>query len=321
MRSLFVSALLGAALIACLPAAAQSPGRVYRVGWLDSGQSSVDVPTIIHEALSSRGFVEGKNLSIQRIRVVGSRDELAASARDLVAARPDLLMTGGTTNTRLLQSLTTTIPIVFVGAADPVTSGLVKTLAHPGANTTGVSNLQCAFGPKLLEVAHELVPQAARIALIMGGTRELNPCAPSLADLRSGNVPVDVIWVDPYAGAAAASAALTTLARVRPDILIVHFTGPQVETIVKSIAETKGRRIPIVSSGASGAAVWLNIDIGEVARLGADQVARILGGTPPADLPVALASRYRMEIDLRAAKAQGIRIPESILVRADRIIR
>jgi len=307
-------------LAACLSAVAQSPGRVYRIGWFDSTPVRPETQKAMLDELSRLGFVEGKNLSIQRTPAMPRRDELEGQARELIATRPDVLMTHATPNTRLLQSLTNSIPIVFIGAANPVEAGLVKSLAHPGGNTTGVSNVQCAINSKLLELARDVVPHATRVSLVMGGTPETEPCAASLADLRS-ETGIDIVWVDPYKGDAAALAAANSVARASPDVVILQAWPAQAKTIVKSLAEAKGRRIPIVSGGPDdGAAAWLNIDVLEVARLSANQVARILAGASPASLPVALSSRYRYEVDLRVARAQGVHIPESVLLRADRVI-
>ena len=108
---------------------------------------------------------------------------------------------------------------------------------------------------------------------------------------------------------------------MNPDLLVVSGVGPSIDQFIASVGKGQSRHVPIVSNGAKGAALWLNIDIDEVLRLGADVIARILRGVSPAELPVALPTRYRMEIDPRAAQEQGLRIPESILVRADRIVR
>lgn len=308
-------------LAACLSAVAQSPGRAYRIGWLDSTEVRPETQKAMLDELSRLGFVEGKNLSIQRTPATPRRDELEGRARELIATRPDVLMTHGTPNTRLLQSLTSSIPIVFIGAANPVESGLVKSLARPGGNTTGASNVQCAIISKWLELARDVVPRATRVSLVMEGTPETNPCVASLADLRS-ETGIDIVWVDPYKGDPAALAAANSLARARPDVVILQVAAAQAKTIVKFLAGAKGRRIPIVSGRPdNGAAVWLNIDVLEIARISANLVARILAGASPANLPVALSSRYRLEVDLRAASDQGVRIPESILMRADRVVR
>jgi len=313
-------ALLCAILATCLTAFAQSPGRVYRIGWFDSTPVSAVVQKTMLDELSRLGFVEGKNLSIQRTPATPKRDELEGRARELIATRPDVLMTHGTVNTRILQSLTSRIPIVFIGAADPVESGLVKSLAQPGGNTTGVSNVQCAINYKLLELARAVVPQATRVSLVMEGSPETYPCVASLAGLRS-QPGIDIVWVDAYKGDPAALAAANSLAHARPDVVILQTSPAQAKTIIKSLAEAKGRRIPIVSGRSDdGAAAWLNIDVREVARLSANQVARILAGASPASLPVALSSRYRNEVDLHAARDQGVHIPESVLLRADRVI-
>ena len=183
-RAILAAIVLAASALAL----AQQPGHVYRIGWLAAQEASADGEKLFFDRLASLGFVEGKNLSIARKGSDRNREEHAALARALVAGKPDVLVSRGTPDTRLLQSLTATIPIVFLGTANPVEAGLVKTLAHPGGNITGVSNQQCEMAAKLIELARELVPRAKHVAIIVGGAPGKNACAASLAQLDRKSV-------------------------------------------------------------------------------------------------------------------------------------
>jgi putative ABC transport system substrate-binding protein len=306
---------------ALAPVHAQQPGRVYRLGWLGTPQNiTAEGEKLLLDQLSSQGFVDGKNLSIVRKGSETNREQQAAFARELVFSKPDVLLTAGTPNTRLLQSATSTIPIVFLGAADPVASGLVKSLAHPGGNITGISNQQCAIAAKAVELAHELVPKAKRVSLVAGGTPERNACAASFVALVAADASIDLVWADPYqVEATAVATTVRAVAKRKPDIVVMF--GPQFDGVVKSLNEGGGRKVPIVCTGAEGCAVLINFDLRDLFRITGDLIAKILSGTPPGDLPVAQPQRYRMDVNLGVAKAQGVRVPESVLLRANRIVQ
>jgi putative ABC transport system substrate-binding protein len=306
-------------LAAVFPVDAQQAGRIYKIAWLRSGQDvSVELENALLGRLASQGYVEGKNLSISKKGTLGSREEHAAMARDLVAAKPDVLLTGGTTNTRILQSLTSTIPIVFLGAADPVAAGFVKSLAHPGGNITGISNQQCAILSKVMELAREVVPKAKRIAVVASGTPQRNACAADVAALRAEGASIEVLWSDTFQAQTTVGSTVEALARLRPDMVVAFGTGANMDAVIQSLNEAR-RRVPIVSTGRAGSAVTLNFDFEDTMGLAADMIAKLFTGTAPGDLPVAQPRRYRMDVDLPTAKAQGVRIPESVLLRASHV--
>ena len=297
-------------LLACaVSVGAQAPERVYHVGLL----LSVPDPALKKEfldELARQGFVQGKNLDTT-FRYASTREEILPRARELAALRMDLFLVEGTNPTRAMQSLTRTIPIVFVPAGDPVGAGLVRDLVHPGGNTTGVSSQECVLIRKRLELLRELVPGARRIVLITGLLLDNHPCKQAI---DAAGPDVRVIVADREA-----ASTVEAVVRQKPDAIMS--TGGYASQA--AVTEALGNRLHvaiIADTPAPGVVVLLSANEPEMVRRGADQVARILRGASPGDTPVELVSSFRIEIDRRVATRFGIRVPESILLRADRIV-
>ncbi|MGE5615792.1 MAG: ABC transporter substrate-binding protein, partial [Bacillota bacterium] len=262
------------------------------------------------DELARQGFVEGKNLDTT-FRYASTREEILPRARELAALRMDLFLVEGTNPTRAMQSLTTTIPIVFVPSGDPVAAGLVRDLVRPGGNTTGVSSQECVLIRKRLELLRELVPHARRIVLITGILLKNHPCRQALDEAGPD---VRVIVADREA-----ASTVEAVLREKPDA-IMSTGGYGSQAAVTEALGSKLHVAIIADTPAPGVVVLLSANEPEMVRRGADQVARILRGAQPGEMPVELVSSFRIEVDRRVAARFGIRVPESILLRADRII-
>jgi putative ABC transport system substrate-binding protein len=306
--------ILGVAVLAAhLPARAESPGRVYRVGFLGAGMDE-ERDRIWSEELSRFGFVKGRNLVIrEKHSAAGLTNRLVENAHELLAFQPDLLVTDGTVRARLLQSLTRTIPIVFT-SGDPIGAGLLKDLRRPGGNLTGVSSQECLLRQKRLELLRELVPKARRVVVLDDLRPDENPCA---ALAGSGLTPIVATRGNAQEGND--EATLHAILREKPDALLAESAFAR--KIFVALASKW--RVPIVAGGDldEGVLASLTTDFAELFRLVANQMGRVLRGTPPGDLPVQLTSRFRLEINGIVAKNLGIQIPASVLARATRVER
>ena len=171
-------ALAAGILLLPLDASAQTSAKVYRIGVLDMTPPDLRSPNrmAFYEELRQRGYVEGQNLIVERRNAAGQPDQLPALARELVALRPDLIVASAPQPNRAVKDATSTIPIVMVAVADPVRAGLAASLARPGGNLTGVATARCraAFMAKSLELLHQVVPKATRIAVLVNPTNEMH---------------------------------------------------------------------------------------------------------------------------------------------------
>lgn len=310
IRLIFVSALALGALATGLNASAEQTGRSYRIGML----LFRPIPAwdaAFNEGLSRAGYVEGKNLEIRRMYSYSGDLQLGtAQARELIAFHPDVLVSEGTDRTRILGSLTTTTPIVF-GASDPVGSGLAKDFARPGGNATGVSTQECSLIGKRVQFLKELAPTARRVALIISTPPSQDPCRDALKDATSSMKTV-------VAEEGKTAAAIRSLMLDPPEAVVIASAFGERE--ITMALGTK--HVPVVSSSLKdGAVVALAPDITSIARRHAEVVARILGGAKPAEIPIELVSRFLVEVDLNRARQLGIRVPQSILLMADRVVQ
>jgi putative tryptophan/tyrosine transport system substrate-binding protein len=318
-----------AALAAVLPvplARAQSTGKVYRIGVLLT--TSRTFPATVHlvqafyEGMRERGYVEGKNLVIEWRGAEAKLERLPALAAELVALKPDLLVAGAGPAAVALKKTTSTIPIVFVQAADPVGTGLVKTLARPGGNVTGFSNLTDAIVGKQLELLREVTQQIRRVAVIhvVGDpTSSLQ-----LSVMRKVAWPELQISVHEVKGPADFDAAFRAIAQERPDALHVFFNSTTYVHQQRIIDFAAAQRLLAVYGEPifvqSGGLMSYSHSAADLYRRSTVYVDRILKGAKPADLPVQEPTKIDLAVNLRTAKALGITIPKSVLFRADRVV-
>ena len=311
------------------PAHAQEPKKVTRIGYLSSFDPVNESARAeaIRLALREVGYVEGQNIAIEYRYAERKQGRLSEAATDLVRLRVDLIMVaGGEPWILAAKNATKTIPIVMTGAgADPVKAGLVESLARPGGNVTGITNLSIELGGKRLELLKEAVPKVARVAVLYdpvtpGGVRELKDVLPVAADalgltLRSWEVRAG----DGF------DKMFDELNKERPDGLYVT-SGPLMRANGKRITDFALRsRLPSMFNDRefveAGGVLSYGADLGDVYRRAATYVDKILKGAKPADLPVEQPTKFEMVINLKTAKQIGLMIPQKVLARADRVIR
>jgi len=325
-RRAFISGLTFGLVAAPRAAAAEPAGKVYRVcilGDKASDSNETHLWQTFRAALRERGLNEGVNLQIEYRGVEGNYARLPEVAADLVRLKPDLIATRGSFFTGALKAATSSIPIVFVGHADPVGTGHVASLARPGGNITGMAVLQTELGPKGLELLHAVVPAATRIAVLWhAGTPSAVPGLKALEEparmLRLELQPVGA------RSAAELEGAFSTMARGGTQAVLVFSTPPFI-TARQRIAELAiAHRLPTMCQGRlfveAGGLMSYYPNHEDVWRRAAVFVDKILKGAKPGDLPVEQPTKFELVINLKTAKALGLTIPPSLLQRADQVI-
>ena len=326
-RRRFLAALGGAALVGPIGAAAQQPAGIPRIGVLMGSSPSVEAAGLaaFREALEKFGYIDGQTILVELRYAMGQPDRLSSLARELVALAPSVIVCVGRQETTALQAATRTIPIVFRQVNDPVEQGLVASLARPGGNTTGFTQMSAELDPKRLELLHEIAPSLSRAAFLVDpnltpGLQERVARAEAAA--RSLGIALQRLDA---ATPVELTAALAKIKESSNEALLVQsdpmFTGTEFSRIFNFAL---AQRLPTVFEslgGARGGGLFSYApDIIENARLAAGYVAKILKGAKPADLPVQQPTRFRLVVNLTTAKALGLTIPPAILDLADEVI-
>jgi putative ABC transport system substrate-binding protein len=319
---------LAAALTAvCLSATTlnvhgQPQGRTYRVGVLlySSPTADPNLP-VLREALRARGYVEGRNLTLEFRYAEGKPERLKALAEELAQVRPDLIYAFGGDVVPYAKSATQTIPIVGMMSLDPVRAGIVPSLAHPGGNLTGFTFLLSELAGKRLEFLREVMPRLSRVAVVWNPDHpdpdfKDTQAAASRLGIRLQSI--EVRKPDDFDG------ALAMATRDRAEAVIVvssRLMNLRQSQLLDFAAKS---RIPIATGwGAwvqNGALLSYGPNIDEIVRQSASHVDKILRGAKPADLPIEQPTRFELVLNLRTARTLNLTVPQSLLARADRVI-
>jgi putative tryptophan/tyrosine transport system substrate-binding protein len=324
-RRAFVTGL-GAVLAAPLGAEAQQARKRYRIGFL-SLASEIEPPdqsdvAAFREGLRVLGYAEGENLVIEQRYAAGRLERLPELAAELVRLKVDVLVTYGSGSSA--KQATRSIPIVFIVEPDPVGTGLVASLARPGANITGLADAHADLVPKRLELLKEVVPSAARVGVL------LNPARSTATQLKIAQTAASALGltVFPVAvtgpGSDDLDRAFATMGKEHPGALLV-IGDPTLAIRRNRIAELAiKRRLPTSGTVRTWAEAGLLMAYGtnfiDVFRHAATYVDKILKGAQPGDLPVEQPTKFELVINLKTAKALGLTIPPSLLLRADQVI-
>lgn len=276
----------------------------------------------LREGLAEFGYIEGKNLVIEWRRAESS-DRLRSAANDLVKSKVDLIVALTTTAARAALAATATIPVVFV-SGDPVNTGLAESLAHPGANATGVSTLSTELIPKRLELLQQVAPHVRRVILLGNPGSTLQAGVLKEARRAGEALHMQIVAVD-----ARNEAELDTALRglqhrssngfmVSSDVL---FLGNKAK-VAAAVARARLPGIfPWRDYHGAGVLMSYGANIKEMGRQAAVYVDKILRGARPADLPIEQSTKYDFVIDLRVARDLGLKVPQELLLRADEVIR
>ena len=317
-----------AVFVALAPAAAQAPGKVYRIGFLTSGSPVITFKVrmaAFRQGLRELGYVEGKNIVIEERYGEGRLERMPELAEELVGFKVDVIVTHGgrwaQLADRAAKKAGRTIPMVFAVDADPVGRGIVASLARPGGNITGLSDAHSDLVPKRLELLKEVVPSASRVAVLWNprfGALQLKALEAVAPRLGVTLLPIT------FAKPEDVEPAFATIRRERPDALNV-FGYSLIATYRTRIADfALQNRLPAISTNERSAMVGFLITYGvkfpDMYRRAATFVDKILKGAKPAEMPVEQPTRFYLTVNLKTAKALGITFPPSILLRATKVI-
>jgi putative tryptophan/tyrosine transport system substrate-binding protein len=316
---------LGSAAAWPVAARAQQGNRVRRIGMLmpydenDPGRKAR--VSAFTQALADLGWTDGRNVRMDLRWAGGDTNRIRALAQELVGLEPDVIVTNGTLTTAALQRETRTIPIVFAFVSDPVASGLLPRLDRPSGNVTGFANFEATLGGKWLELLSEIAPGLKRAAIMFN----LAPVSLYMPSLETAARSLKVALISaPVHSDVEVETAIMDLRRepggglvVMPDIFMVAHRA----LIISAAARNNVPAVYFLSDFAKdGGLLSYGTDEVDTFRRAATYVDRMLRGAKPAELPVQLQTKFEMVVNLKTAKALGLTVPQSILLRADEVI-
>jgi putative ABC transport system substrate-binding protein len=326
-RRAFIGTVAGALLAAPLAAEAQQAAKGPRVGYLGTNLSaSPHLPEAFRQGLRDLGYVEGHNLVIEYRFAEGKGERFPTLAAELVALKIDVIVATSTPAALAAKQATKTLPIVFIAVADPVTSGLVTSLARPGGNITGSSNVASDLVGKALEQLKQAVPGVSRVAVLWqpGGQGERTD-----KDMLKGAegaaraLGVQLQFVEAR-GPADFDRAFSDMTRARADALSVlpspMFFNERTRLVDLAAKNRLSAVYPWRDGVDAGGLMAYGPNIADLFRRAATYVDKILKGAKPGDLPVEQPTKFELVINLKTAKALGLTIPPSLLQRADQVI-
>jgi putative ABC transport system substrate-binding protein len=325
-RREFITLLGGAAPVWSIVGRAQQP-PVPVIGWLSSGsRDSDDVSRLppFRLGLNETGYIEGRNVAIEYRRADDLIERLPALAADLAGRRVSLILAAGRPDAALAaKSVTTSIPIVFNNASDPVQLGLVASLSRPGGNVTGITTASAELEAKRLGLLRELVPSATSIAVLV------NPGRPGVnAQLMQAQQAAQALGLTLHILKAGSErdldAVFETLVQLRASALIITADGLFTDRLDQIVALARRYSVPTVFQfrefATAGGLMSYGPRFGDAYRETGILAGRILKGEKPADLPVMQATKFELVINMKAAKALGIKVPLSMQLLADEVI-
>ena len=324
-RRAFITIAGGGILAGPLAVEAQQTKNLPRVGYLSAASPAAVSGRIeaFRRGLRELGYVEGSNIAIEARYAEGRLDRLPDLAADLVRLKVDVIVTAAPSSTRAVKQATLTIPIVMAGVGgDPVTAGFVASLARPGGNVTGLTSISDELTEKQLELVKEIVPRLSRVSVF--GTSPLNASVYKRAKLAGGALQVRLEFLD-IQGPKDIEIAFERARKGRADAGLV-LTGPVLESHRTKVAELAAtNRLPTMYPFPeflkSGGLVSYGVNLADLYHRAATYVDKILKGhAKPADLPVEQPTKFELVINLKTAKALGLTIPQSVLLRADQVI-
>jgi putative tryptophan/tyrosine transport system substrate-binding protein len=326
-KKILLPAVATLILASVCPAAAQQPKKVPRIGFLSAATrtSSPHLTEAFLQGLRELGYVEGQNITVDYRWADGRFEQLPDLAADLVRLKVDVIVAAVTQPSLAAKKATGTIPIVMVGVSDPVESGLVASLARPGTNITGTSSMTAEVVGKQLELLKETLPKISRVAALW------NPANPVFQAIQRRETEVAARALDVQLhilearGPDEIDRAFAAMPKERTKALLV-LGDPVFASHRKRIADLAAKhRLPSVSGTReyveSGGLMAYGTNFSDMYRRAAYYVDKILKGTKPADLPVEQPMKFELVINLKTAKQIGLTIPQSVLYRADRVIK
>jgi putative ABC transport system substrate-binding protein len=328
-RREFITLLGGAAAMWPLAARAQQrrnaqEGRMYRIGFLFAGTIALRPQAReFWRKLQDLGYVEGKNIMAEVREAYGDVSRLPKLAAEIVDTHPDVIVAVTTPAVAAAKMATQTIPIVMAIISDPIGSGFVKSLARPGANITGPSTLQTEIIPKRVQLIKEMLPGLTTVGMLWNENNTVNRSQAQLAEqaAKSLDIPFRSFRMRALEDL---SPALNSAIEEHVSALLVAGDALLFDHRADVIAFSLANRIPtfhtLPEEAVDGAVAAYGSELADEYRRAAPYVAKILAGAAPADLPVDQATRFQLVLNMKTAQAIGLKIPDSIILRADEVI-
>jgi putative ABC transport system substrate-binding protein len=325
-RRLPLLGILLSTLLFTLSASVYAREKIFRLGYLSAGSAEVDKDRFasFQKGLRDLGYVEGKNIVIEPRYAAGKFDKIPELAADLVHLKVDVLVAYGETAILAAKNSTSTIPIVMTVHPDPIGDGIIASLARPGANVTGLSDLHTVLVTKRFEILKEVVPSAARIAVLFHAgnptllrqVKDIQEVAPTF---RTTVLPVPVKATEDF------EPAFATMKKERAGGLMV-LGSPLIGLNRRKVIDLATKhRLPAIytlkENPEAGGLMSYGTNFADLWRRTATYVDKILKGTKPADLPVEQPIKFEFVVNLKAARQIGLTVPPNVLARADRVIR
>ncbi len=319
-------ALIGVgSLAASFDVFSQQPGKVWRIGFLSTRSGPDTFLEAFHEQLRVLGYVEGRNLVFVYRWAPGKEHRLPELAAELAQLKVDVILAASTEPAVAAKRATSTIPIVMATASDPVSTGLVASLARPGGNVTGNTMLSTELAGKRLQLVRELIPKVTRIGLL-AFAGESYATAPFIEEIRAAAQQMGITLVVQRAKEAGELVgAFSAMRQERAQAVFVQVTPFTVEHRTRIVELAVQHRLPALFNVRNfvevGGLISYGPSLNELWRNAARYVDRIFKGARPADLPVEQPTKFEMVINLKTAKVLGIKLPQSVLARADEVIQ
>jgi putative tryptophan/tyrosine transport system substrate-binding protein len=321
-RRAFISGITVGLIAAPLAAEAQQAGKVYRIGMLWNTPNP-PMESVLQEGLRELGWIEGQNFVFERRYSGGRNERHPALAAELVRLQPDVIITSGTAATLAAKAATTTIPIVFIVVGDPVGSGLVRSLARPGGNITGPSNIGPQVLGKHLELLKEAVPSLSRVGVLINSAFSFHIAARPVVEAAAQTLALTLIYVE----ARTPEDIDDAFAKISREKLGAVFVLPQPLSFFHrarlaqlALAHRVVTIVGFREAAEAGALMAYSDPIIRHVQRAPHYIDRILRGAKPADLPVELPTKFELVINLKTAKVLGLTIPPLLLLRADQVI-
>jgi putative tryptophan/tyrosine transport system substrate-binding protein len=320
-RRAFITLLGGAAAAWPLAARAQQPGKLPRIGGLVlTSTDAQSLGTELREGLRELGYAEGQNFALELRSAEGNADRLPDLAAELVRLAVDVIVATFTPCALAAKRATTKIPIVMAAVADPIAAGLVQSLARPGGNVTGFSNMGAEIAGKSVELFRDMLPSLRRVAVL---ALPVDPFTKSFLEqvhLAGRTAGIAIAPVAMVQGPDDIEAAFATMTREGAEAVVVQgifFSKTVADQAIKFRLPSASVVRPFAQAGGL---MSYGADVRHIFRRSAVLVHRILQGTKPEDLPVELPTKFELVINLKTAKALGLTVAESFLLRADEVI-
>ena len=324
IRSIVICLLIAAFLLTVSPAQAQQPAKVPKIGWLASGSGSSSGRELFWRELRALGYVEGKNIAFESRYAEDKLDRLPALADELVRLKVDVLVVSATPGAQAAKNATRTIPIVFYSVADPVAAGLVGSLARLGGNITDFTIIAPALAGKRLELLKETIPKLSRAAVLW------DPQTPaSVQQWKESQLPARELGLQLHSMEVSSAdkyeSAFKEATKTRSAALAVTANASYVSNQKQIVNLAVKNRLPAIFERRdfvdNGGLMSYGPDRVERYRRAASMVDKILKGRKPVDIPVEQPTKFELVINVKTAKEIGVTIPQTVLYRADRVIK